>query len=136
MKEARPSTQWVLTVTIIAWLAIILIGAIVTECKAQPRKPIYTALEISYVSMQVADVITTGYGIKHGAYEANPTAKFMIDNRILIPGKIVASSVFLYSCRRIHRDNPRLATTYLIAGNLIYGAVVYNNYQVCLKLRI
>lgn len=106
------------------------------SCRAQARKPIYTALEISYVSMQVADVITTNYGIKHGAYEANPTARFLIDNRILIPGKIVASTAFLYTCRRIYKDDPRLATAYLIAGNLIYGAVVYNNYQVCLKLKI
>lgn len=117
-------------------LFLVIVLLISSYCHAQPRKPIYTALEISYVSMQVADVITTQYGIKHGAYEVNPTARFLIDNRILIPGKIVASTAFLYTCRRIHKDDPRLATAYLIAGNLIYGAVVYNNYQVCLKLKL
>lgn len=114
---------------------ILILLCVASNCYAQ-RKPLYTALEVSYVSMQVADVITTQYGIKHGAYEVNPTARFLIDNRILIPGKIVASTAFLYTCRRIHKDDPRLATAYLIAGNLIYGAVVYNNYQVCLKLKI
>jgi hypothetical protein len=110
--------------------------AIVYQTHAQQRKPIYTALEINYLALQTADAITTHQALKLGGTEVNPAARWMIDNRILIPGKIVTSGVFLYSCRRIHRDNPKLATAYLIAGNLVYGAVVYNNYQVCLKLKI
>lgn len=136
MKESRPSIQWVLTVAISAWLLIIISAFVFSTCNAQPRKPIYTVLESNYIALQAADVVLTHKGVSLGGHEVNPIARWQIDNRILIPGKIVGTGVFLYTCRRIHRENPRLATAYLIAGNLVYGAVVYNNYQVCLKLRI
>lgn len=126
LKDIR-YTLWV----ILALLGL-LTGFIITH--AQPRA--YHALEASYIGLQAADVITTYKGIRLGAYEQNPAANYMLKHDLLIPGKILASTAFLYSCRRIRKENPKLAMIYLIGGNLVYGAVVTRNYQICVRLKI
>lgn len=100
------------------------------------RKPIYTSLEASYIVLQIEDIHLTHKAINAGAVELNPAARWMIDNRMLIPCKLISTTAFLYTCRVIHRENPKLATLYLVAGNAIYSAVVFNNYQVTLRMKI
>lgn len=96
----------------------------------------YRAMEVTYIGLQVADLHLTYKGIHSGAIEANPVARWAIDNHMLIPGKVLTTSAFLYLTRRIYLHDHRLGYVYLTAGNLIYSAVVFHNYQICLRLKI
>jgi hypothetical protein len=125
---------WKIRFWVLLTLVVILFGGI-KSCSAQ-RKPIYTAMEITHIGLQTADVYLTYKGLKAGAYEVNPAAAWLIDRNLLIPAKVVGTTAFLYTCRRLHSHDQRLATWYLIGGNLLYSAVVFNNYQVTLRMKI
>jgi hypothetical protein len=120
-------------------LILILFSLSICKGQVQTKKKFdiaYHSLEVSYIALNVADYSLTMKGIKNGAVEANPFAKKMIDNNMLLPMKAVFAGAFLYSNRIIKRDNPKLAYIFLIGGNLVYSAVVYNNYQVTINLRL
>ncbi len=107
------------------------------SCQAQTKiQPTYIALEGLYITLQAADTYTTYRGLQQGAREVNPAANYLYKNDLLIPGKIVMTSVTLLACRRIYRDNPRMAYVYMIGANLIYSVVLYNNVQVTMRLKI
>ena len=108
------------------------------NCSAQKKKIdiAYHALEVSYVALNYADYALTTRGIKNGAVEANPLMSKMIDHNLMLPTKILFTGGFLYTNRLVKKHDRKLAYAFLIAGNLIYSGIVYNNYQVSLKLKL
>jgi hypothetical protein len=118
---------------------VILITIILSarSCQAQTKiAPTYKALEMSYIALNYADTHLTYKGLQHGATEANPAARWLYDRDLLIPGKILVTGGTLWMFRRMYAESPRTAYVYLIAANLIYSAVVVNNYVVTVRLKI
>ncbi len=101
-----------------------------------PVDPAYISLEGTYITLQAVDVITTQQFLALGGREMNPVGRWMINNRVVIPGKILATSLTLYGCRKLYHRDRQAAYLSLVLMNVMYSAVVLNNYQVCVKLRI
>jgi hypothetical protein len=118
---------------------ILILGLIaLAACSYAQTKiaPTYKALEVTYIALNYADLHLTYNGLAHGAYEANPAARWLHQKNLLIPGKILVTGGTLWMFRRMYIDNPRVAYIYLIAANLLYSAVVVNNYVVTVRLKI
>lgn len=97
----------------------------------------YHSLEVMYIGLNVADLVTTYRLIDGGGYEANPLMSKIIDNKPLTIGiKTLSTLTYLGACHVIRKDKPKLAFALLILGNIGYSAVVYNNYQVSVRLKI
>ena len=101
------------------------------------QRPIYKALEISLISLNVADIVTTSYGLKHGAVELNGAMKSFVDKPYkMVLVKAVTLAPSLYLLRQVYKDNPKAATISLVVLNSFYAFVVTNNIQVTLKIKI
>lgn len=99
------------------------------------RSNLYTALEASYIILNVTDVVTTSYGLNHGAYERNGVMRQFTDKTYkIVLIKTVTIIPSLYFMGRIYEDNPKGATVGLIVLNCFYGFVVTNNINVIIKL--
>jgi hypothetical protein len=92
---------------------------------------VYHSLEGSYIALNAIDVMLTYKGIEKGAIELNPLLSKIINNKPLFIG-IKATLTFgvLWYIRRLKKDNNKLGYGLLIAANVLYCAVVANNYSV------
>ncbi len=98
---------------------------------------VYHSLEVTYIGLNAADLVTTFNILESGGYEANPAMTKIVQNKPLAIGvKSLSTFVFLGGCRMIRKERPKLAMALLIIGNIGYTAVVYNNYQVSVRLKI
>ncbi len=96
---------------------------------------LYRTLEVNYALLNTADLVTTFYGLDHGAREVNPLAVGYINNRaaaIAIKGGLTLG--VLWGLRQAKKENRGAAIVALGALNLVYGIVVGNNIGVLLKL--
>lgn len=128
-----------LLVGIIAVIVTLVLIFGVRTCHAQKknRMMVYHALEVSYIGLNVADLVTTYKVIKLGGYETNPLMKPFIENKAeAIAYKTVATLGILALNRAIQKDHPKLALISLIGLNLGMGYVVHHNYQLTLTLKI
>lgn len=116
----------------ISLLALLLISI----CSySQDKRPdlTYRILEVSYVSVNVADYITTIHGLNKGAREANPIASKM--NPYAMAGLKLASTTSVIILGRVaYKHNPKAAKATMIAMNIISGAVIANNISVVIKI--
>lgn len=104
---------------------------------AQKRDFLYHSLEVTYVSLNALDLITTYKGLEYGARELNPVIGRIIENKPLaITYKAASVVLFLGITRKIRIDHPKLAFITLIAANAGYAYLVNRNYQICLSLRL
>jgi hypothetical protein len=97
---------------------------------------LYTGLEINYIALNAADLITTFYGMDKGAEEANPVARLIIKNRpaaVIFKGGVTAG--VLLGLSYVKKQNKPAAYIALGALNLLYGFVVHNNIGVYLNLK-
>lgn len=116
---------------------LILFLITIISVKAQTKPTVfYRSMEATHVALQATDIILTYKAIDAGGREANPAMAWAIENKVFIPGKIVATGTALYLFRRIHREDSKAAMWMLVGANLIYGAIAANNYSVTVKLRI
>jgi hypothetical protein len=107
-----------------------------TESRNNTRDWFYTGLEINYVVLNAADLITTFYGIDNGAKEANPVARLVISNRpaaVLFKGAMTAG--VLFGMAHVKKQNKTAAYVALGALNVLYGFVVHNNIGVYMNLK-
>ncbi len=97
---------------------------------------LYTGLEINYIALNAADLITTFYGLDKGAEEANPVARLVIKNRpaaVIFKGGMTAG--VLLGLSYVKKQNKPAAYIALGALNVLYGFVVHNNIGVYLNLK-
>lgn len=100
------------------------------------RDWLYTGLEVSYVSLNIADLITSYYSLAIGAKEANPIANLYIKNKplsFIVKGSVTVG--VLYSLRQVKKENKKIAYLTLGALNTLYAFVVNNNVGVYLELK-
>jgi hypothetical protein len=100
------------------------------------RDWLYTGMEVSYISLNIADLVTTYYSLTNGAREANPITKLYIHNRpltIVIKGSLTAG--VLYGLRQIKKEHQTAAYLTLGVLNILYGFVVNNNVGVYLEIK-
>lgn len=115
-------------------LFIVMIG--LAPCLAQKRV-IYHSLEVTYIGLNVLDVVSTYKVIENGGYEANPIMAKFVDNKAAFIGvKAISTTAFLGACRIIKKDKPKLAFVMLLAGNVGYGFLVNHNYQLSITLKM
>ncbi|MFQ5709570.1 MAG: DUF5658 family protein [bacterium] len=106
------------------------------KSKAGGKDWFYTSLEISYVSLNVLDLVTTHFSLKEGAQEANPVTSLYIKNlplSVLVKGG--ATAAVLYGLRQVKKEDRRLAFITLGILNVLYGYVVNNNINVYLQVK-
>ncbi len=95
----------------------------------------YLGLEVNYILLNTADLITTFYGLDKGAAEANPVAKHIVKNKpltILLKGGATGAVLFTLAKVKV-RNKP---AAYLTLGllNVVYGLVLRNNIGIVLQL--
>lgn len=95
----------------------------------------YRALEINYIILNAADLVTTFHGLDNGAQETNPIARAIVGNK---PVAVAAKAGFtigaLWALRQAWKHDRRAASITLIALNVVYGAVVTNNIRVSIQV--
>ena len=101
---------------------------------------VYHGLEASYIALNVADYFLTYRALdkksdKWQVQEVHPIMKNFIHNKALTALiKTGATGFVLYANRKLKKENSTAAYALLTAMNLIYAGIVYNNYQVNVKL--
>lgn len=92
-----------------------------------------TALAAIFILLQLGDFVTTRQVLSRGGRELNPIVQWLMTRLGIIPGlavaKILAVALIVYLTATTQIDQ-----TVLIILNLIYLAVVINNYRVAQKL--
>ncbi len=95
----------------------------------------YIGLEANYVLLNAADMVTTFYGLAHGAQEANPIANRFIKNRpVTLALKTTFTIGTLWGLRQVRKESRVAATVSLGVLNVLYGLVVANNIRVVVGL--
>ena len=113
----------------------ILINPVEKPLEEEKTDWVYHGLEVSYIALNAADLALTYGALNSGAKEGNPIMKNVMHNKALTALiKTGATGFVLYAGRKIKEENSTAAYAFLTAINLIYVGVVYNNYQVNLKL--
>ncbi len=95
----------------------------------------YQGMELNYLMLNTLDLVTTFYGLEHGAREANPIASKFIGNRpatVLVKSGLTLAT--LWSLRLVRKENRKAATVGLAVLNVFYGVVVANNIRVVAAL--
>ena len=102
--------------------------------EAQWVSPLYSAMEISYVALNVLDYGLTAWALKNGAREMNPLIKGMsMEGMALFK---TALTVGVLICNRyIYSLDERWATGLIICATVFYTALVTHNIVVAIKLR-
>ena len=106
-----------------------------TEVLYWPPSTTYKLLELSYLTLNTIDLVTTFYSLGRGAKEFNPIARKILQNRplaVLIKGGL--SLGVLYGLRQVHKENKIAAyvTLSLITG--FYSYVATNNIVVSFQV--
>ena len=95
----------------------------------------YFGLEVNYVLLNTADLITTFYGLDKGAAEANPVAKNIVRNKpLMILVKGGATGAVLFTLAKVKARNKPAAYLTLGVLNVVYGLVLKNNIGIVLQL--
>ncbi len=95
----------------------------------------YRGLEINYIVLNAADLVTTFHGLDNGAQETNPIARTFVSNKPLaVAAKTGLTIGALWALRQAWKHDRRAASITLIALNVVYGAVVTNNIRVSLQV--
>lgn len=95
----------------------------------------YHLMELSYLTLNTIDLVTTFYSLDKGARELNPIARTFIDNRplaIVIKGGL--SLTVLYGLRQVKKQNRTAAYLTLGILNGFYSYVATNNIIVSFQL--
>lgn len=96
---------------------------------------VYKSLEMSYISLNVLDLMLTFQSLDRGANEANPLVRPYIHNKplaIVIKGGVTTGILWTFS--KIKKDHRKAAFIGLTVLNLFYGAVVGNNLRIYFQL--
>jgi hypothetical protein len=95
----------------------------------------YKTLEVNYVLLNAADLITTFKSLDKGAREVNPIARSFITNKPLATSvKACVTAGVLLSLSKVKRENATAACVTLGVLNLLYGIVVTNNIGVYVQM--
>ncbi len=109
----------------------------VAQLKKQPKTDwFYRGLELNYILLNAADLVTTFQGLDRGAREINPIARLFINNKpVAIVAKTGLTLGVLAALRQARKHDKRAATITLVILDLFYSAVVTNNIRVNLQLK-
>lgn len=91
----------------------------------------HRSLQYSYIALNMADYVLTQDGLKRGAVEANPLLR-NANSLEMAAVKIVATGIVIYLSNKMDR---KAAKWVLIGMNIVYSAIVINNYRVWQLMR-
>lgn len=95
----------------------------------------YHLMELSYLTLNAIDLVTTFHSLDKGAKELNPIARIFIENKPLaIALKGGLSLTVLYSLRKVKKQNKTAAYLTLGILNGFYSYVATNNIIVSFQL--
>lgn len=116
-------------------------GAVKSEEKARLRVEeksgkdwLYTGLEMNYIVLNAADLLTSFYSIDRGAKEGNPVARLFIENKpvaVAVKGGLTVG--VLAALRYVKGENKKAAYLALGMLNAMYAVVVTNNIRVAVS---
>ena len=121
--------------TVGIWVINILLVLLILTSQAKAQTPAYKALEVSFVSLNVADFITTDYGLRHGAIEANPLFKSNQNRMLMATVKLASTSTVLLLGRKLYKQNKKAATVTMVTMNIFAAIVLTNNVSICIILK-
>lgn len=104
---------------------------------APNRGSMLPALYVGMAGIQAYDVASTLQALGRGATEANPLMKGAVKNpAVLIGVKASLAASTIYASERLWKRNHKTAAVVLmVASNVFYSAVAYNNANVLRTLR-
>lgn len=89
---------------------------------------IFKGLQINYVGMDYADIGITTYALWNGAIEANPLAKWYINNPPLAIGlHTLANAIVVKYTTELYKKNKALAWIIIIGLNMAKAYILYQN---------
>ena len=92
------------------------------------KDALYTAMELSYIGLNIADYASTRIALSKGLQEGNPVMKYFVKKSPLdLAFKGVVTYLTLRMTNKLYKRDKPLATGVMIAMNLLCGYVVYNN---------
>jgi uncharacterized protein DUF5658 len=88
-------------------------------------------LYVSFVSLQVLDVISTRHALQLGGREANPVLEpFAHSTAALVAMKAWSTVAIIYLTERLRKRHPVAAVLLMVGLNAGYASVVAHNYSV------
>lgn len=122
----------ILSAGLIAVLALYPLAAQQLELKlAKPAEPpaLFKGLQIQHTAMAWCDFTLTTWALKTGRYaEANPVARFYVENTGLAIGILTAADIFVHAgLKAIWRDNRTLGWTLLLIFVAARGYILWHN---------
>ncbi|MCZ6820516.1 MAG: DUF5658 family protein [Calditrichaeota bacterium] len=106
-----------------------------TAEESNRRDWLYMGLEMNYVALNAADLITTFYSVDRGAREGNPVARLFMSRKplaVFVKGGVTFG--VLAALRYVKGENKKAAYIALGLLNAMYAVVVTNNIHVAVSL--
>lgn len=106
-----------------------------TAEESNRRDWLYMGLEMNYVALNAADLITTFYSVDRGAREGNPLARLFMSKKplaVVVKGGVTFG--VLAALRYVKGENKKAAYIALGLLNAMYAVVVTNNIHVAVSL--
>jgi hypothetical protein len=100
---------------------------VVAAARPKALLPLY----VSFASLQVFDIASTGYALDHGAQEANPVLAGLADSTpALVAVKAGSTAAIIYLTERLRKRHPVAAVLLMVGLNAGYASIVAHNYSV------
>lgn len=118
-------------------IVVLVLSLIPTMVAGQPKSKLFNGLKYCYIGLNIVDVGLTLYNVSHGAKEVGPIGRFVIKNK---PVALALKGVVVFGTVRVldswYQENKYVSTGVLLGLNLLYGSVVYDNFQVAIQLSL
>ena len=98
---------------------------------AHERRPdSLVPLYVSFSALQVLDIHSTWRAVDHGAVEANPVLRGVVENQVgLVALKAAGTAGLIYASEKIWKRNRTASIIFMVAANSAMAWVVQNNYR-------
>jgi len=99
------------------------------------RFPILGSMYVSYVGLQVADVLSTARALERGGREINPLLPFASNRGAMLAMKGATAAATIYLSEKVAKRSRVASIVMMAAINSAYAAIVAHNYRVARALR-
>ena len=97
---------------------------------------VFKSLQVSQLGLSFADLVITNVGLKYGAVEGNPLAKWYIEKPILAVSINLSANLLLTWCTsELYKKDKSFGIVMVVVINVIRVYVVYHNLRVLKELK-
>lgn len=123
---------WRMFVRMLIIIGVAMLCTREANCEEREETKLFKVLGLVHYSLQASDVVTTEFGLAHGAEELNPA---MQSRAVRLAMKPTVSILSNYSTARLYQSKPKLALGLRIGMCALYGYAVAHNLREIRRLR-